>query len=118
MHSIARIGNCTLPDLPLVNKADLWRYIMARDEKGATMELLKWILIGLLAGVVARLVVPGREPGGCAVTILLGIAGALLAGYVGRLAGFYRVDGRAGLLSAILGSVAIITIYRFLIRRI
>ncbi|SCW64192.1 Uncharacterized membrane protein YeaQ/YmgE, transglycosylase-associated protein family [Sphingobium faniae] len=76
------------------------------------MEVMGWIFIGLLAGAVARLIMPGRDPGGCIVTMLLGIAGALLAGYVGRLAGFYGPDESAGFIAAILGSVVILTVYR------
>lgn len=53
------------------------------------MDLLGWIVIGLLAGALAKLIMPGRDPGGCIVTMLLGIAGALLAGFMGRLAGLY-----------------------------
>ncbi|MBB6192073.1 putative membrane protein YeaQ/YmgE (transglycosylase-associated protein family) [Sphingobium wenxiniae] len=81
------------------------------------MELMGWIFIGLLAGAVARLIMPGRDPGGCIVTMLLGIAGALLAGYVGRLAGFYGPDESAGFIAAIVGSVVILAVYRLFAAR-
>jgi len=82
------------------------------------MDLLAWIVIGLFAGAIAKLVMPGRDPGGCVVTILLGIAGALLAGFIGRLAGIYAPGERAGFIAAILGSVAVLAIYRwFAVRR-
>ncbi|MET0361526.1 MAG: GlsB/YeaQ/YmgE family stress response membrane protein [Sphingobium sp.] len=81
------------------------------------MELLGWILIGLLAGALARLIMPGRDPGGCVVTILLGIAGALLAGYVGLMAGFYAPGESAGFIAAVLGSVAVLALYRLFVRR-
>lgn len=81
------------------------------------MDLLGWIIIGLLAGAIAKLVMPGRDPGGCVVTILLGIAGALLAGFVGRLMGFYSPGQRAGFIAAIVGSVAVLAIYRWFERR-
>jgi uncharacterized membrane protein YeaQ/YmgE (transglycosylase-associated protein family) len=82
------------------------------------MDLLGWIIVGLLAGALARLIMPGRDPGGCIVTILLGIAGALLAGFVGRLAGFYLPGERAGFIAAVLGSVAVLALYRwFAVRR-
>lgn len=77
------------------------------------MDLLGWIVVGLLAGAIARLIMPGRDPGGCVVTILLGIAGALLAGFVGRLGGFYAPGQKAGFVAAILGSVAVLAIYRW-----
>ncbi|WP_028055901.1 GlsB/YeaQ/YmgE family stress response membrane protein [Sphingobium bisphenolivorans] len=77
------------------------------------MELLGWIILGLFAGAIARLVMPGRDPGGCVVTILLGIAGALLAGYLGRLLGIYGPGETAGFIAAVLGSVGVLVIYRF-----
>ncbi|WP_311269382.1 GlsB/YeaQ/YmgE family stress response membrane protein [Sphingobium sp. WCS2017Hpa-17] len=77
------------------------------------MDLLGWIVVGLLAGAIARLIMPGRDPGGCVVTILLGIAGALLAGFVGRLGGFYAPGQKAGFVAAILGAVAVLAIYRW-----
>jgi uncharacterized membrane protein YeaQ/YmgE (transglycosylase-associated protein family) len=76
------------------------------------MDLLGWVIIGLLAGAIARLVMPGRDPGGCIVTILLGIAGALFAGFMGRLMGIYAPGERAGFIAAILGSIAILALYR------
>ena len=81
------------------------------------MDLLGWIAVGLLAGAIARLIMPGRHPGGCVVTILLGIAGALLAGFVGRLAGLYAPGQRAGFVAAILGSVAVLALYRWFAAR-
>lgn len=81
------------------------------------MEILGWIVIGLLAGSIAKLIMPGRDPGGCIVTMLLGIAGALLAGYVGRLAGFYEAGEQAGFIAATLGAVAILVGYRFFIKK-
>ncbi|MEC3950897.1 GlsB/YeaQ/YmgE family stress response membrane protein [Sphingobium sp. HWE2-09] len=77
------------------------------------MDLLGWIVVGLLAGAIARLIMPGRDPGGCIVTILMGMSGALLAGFVGRLAGLYAPGERAGFIAAIIGAVAILALYRF-----
>ena len=77
------------------------------------MELLGWIIVGLFAGAIARFVMPGRNPGGCVVTILLGIAGALFAAYVGRLLGVYEADEQASFLAAVLGSRAVLAIYRW-----
>jgi len=81
------------------------------------MDLLGWIMVGLLAGAIARLIMPGRDPGGCIVTILLGMSGALLAGFVGRLAGLYAPGERAGFIAAIIGAIAILALYRFFARR-
>ena len=81
------------------------------------MELLGWIIVGLFAGAIARLVMPGRDPGGCVVTILLGIAGALFAGYVGRLLGVYEPEEQASFIAANLGSIAVLAIYRWFAQR-
>ena len=78
------------------------------------MEILGWIFFGLIVGAIARLITPGHAPGGCVLTMLLGIAGALLAAYVGRLAGLYRPGEHAGFIAAILGAVGVLAIYRFL----
>ena len=77
------------------------------------MEFLGWIVVGLFAGALARLVMPGRNPGGCILTVLLGIAGALLAGYVGRMLGVYQPGEQASFIAAVLGSIAVLVMYRF-----
>jgi uncharacterized membrane protein YeaQ/YmgE (transglycosylase-associated protein family) len=83
-----------------------------------TMELLGWIMTGLLAGALARLVMPGRDPGGCVVTILLGMAGALLAAFVGQIMGFYAPGEHASFIAAVLGAIAVLALYRwFSVRR-
>lgn len=81
------------------------------------MEILGWIFLGLVAGALAKFIMPGRDPGGCVVTMLLGIAGALLAGYLGRIAGFYREGQSAGFIAATLGAILILVIYRFFVRQ-
>jgi uncharacterized membrane protein YeaQ/YmgE (transglycosylase-associated protein family) len=78
--------------------------------------ILGWIVFGLIVGVVAKLVMPGRDPGGMIVTILLGIAGALLAGFVGQAAGLYGEGDAAGLIMSIVGAVVLLVAYR-VIRR-
>ncbi len=77
---------------------------------------LGWILIGLVAGVLGKLLMPGRDPGGFIVTILLGIAGALLAGFVGQAVHFYRPGQPAGWIAATLGAVALLLVYRLVMR--
>jgi uncharacterized membrane protein YeaQ/YmgE (transglycosylase-associated protein family) len=74
--------------------------------------LLWTILIGLVAGALAKLIMPGKDPGGIVVTILLGIGGALLATILGRLTGWYAPDRGAGFVAATLGAVVILFIYR------
>jgi uncharacterized membrane protein YeaQ/YmgE (transglycosylase-associated protein family) len=81
------------------------------------MGLLGWILFGLVAGVIAKLLMPGRDPGGFIVTILLGIAGALLGGFVGQALGFYQEGEAAGMIMAVLGTILLLGIYRIVARR-
>ena len=76
------------------------------------MDILWTILIGLLAGALAKLIMPGRDPGGIIVTILLGIGGALVARFVGRALGLYAAGEAAGFIAATLGAIAILVIYR------
>jgi len=78
---------------------------------------LGWIVIGLIAGAVAKFLTPGRDPSGCLVTMLIGIAGAVLAGFIGQSVGWYSPGEGAGFLAAILGAVIILLIYRAVARR-
>jgi uncharacterized membrane protein YeaQ/YmgE (transglycosylase-associated protein family) len=81
------------------------------------MGILSWILFGLVVGVIAKLLMPGRDPGGFIVTILLGIAGALLGGFIGRAMGFYSPDQSAGWLMSIAGSIVLLVLYRLVAPR-
>ena len=76
-----------------------------------------WIIIGALAGIIAKAIMPGRDPGGCIVTILLGVAGALLAGFLGNALGWYDAGEGAGFIAAIIGAIVILFIYRLVARR-
>ena len=79
---------------------------------------LGWIVIGGLAGLIAKAIMPGRDPGGVIVTILLGIAGAVVAGFIGRAIGWYDADDTgAGFIAAILGALLLLFIYRLIARR-
>jgi uncharacterized membrane protein YeaQ/YmgE (transglycosylase-associated protein family) len=75
------------------------------------------ILFGLVVGVIAKLLMPGRDPGGFIVTILLGIAGAVIGAYVGRFLGFYGPNEGAGFFMALLGSILLLAIYRMTLGR-
>lgn len=81
------------------------------------MSILWTIIIGLLAGVVAKFLTPGRDPGGFIITIALGIAGALVATYLGQALGLYGVDEPAGFVGAVIGAVILLLAYRFFRRR-
>jgi uncharacterized membrane protein YeaQ/YmgE (transglycosylase-associated protein family) len=73
-------------------------------------------LIGLLAGAIAKLVMPGKDPGGILVTMLLGLAGSVVAGFLGRVLGLYREGQAAGFLMSVLGAILLLVVYR-MIRR-
>jgi uncharacterized membrane protein YeaQ/YmgE (transglycosylase-associated protein family) len=81
------------------------------------MTILGWILFGLVVGAIAKLLMPGRDPGGFIVTILLGVAGALLGGFLGRALGLYREGEAAGFFMALLGSIVLLLIYRMAVGR-
>ena len=78
---------------------------------------LWWIIIGGIAGAIAKFLMPGRDPGGCLVTILLGIAGAFLAGWLGQAVGWYERGEGAGFIAAIVGAFIILAIYRLVTGR-
>ena len=77
-----------------------------------------WIVVGGLAGLIAKAIMPGRDPGGCIVTILLGVAGALVAGFIGRALNWYGPnDTGAGFIAAIIGALIILFVYRLVAGR-
>jgi uncharacterized membrane protein YeaQ/YmgE (transglycosylase-associated protein family) len=81
------------------------------------MEILSWIVFGLIVGLLAKLVMPGHDPGGIIVTMLLGIAGAFIGGWVGQTLGVYRPGQPAGWLMSIVGAIILLAIYRMAFRR-
>jgi len=76
------------------------------------MEFLLWILFGLVVGVVAKFIIPGRDPGGMVLTIVLGIVGAVVGGWLGRVLGLYRPGEVAGFIMAVVGAIVILALYR------
>ena len=81
------------------------------------MGIIGWIIFGLIVGAVAKLLMPGRDPGGWIVTILLGIAGALVGGFLGRAAGWYGPNDAAGFLMALVGALVLLGLYRLTLGR-
>ena len=79
--------------------------------------MLSAIIAGLVVGVLAKLVMPGRDPGGIIITILLGIAGAIVGTFIGRAIGFYGTNQGAGIIMSILGAMVLLWIYRIVQRR-
>src|SRR5437899_12115321 len=86
--------------------------------KERTMGIIAWILLGLIAGALAKFIMPGRDPGGIIVTILIGIAGALIGGYISTRMGYGAVDGidLRSILIAVGGAIILLFLFR-LIRR-
>jgi uncharacterized membrane protein YeaQ/YmgE (transglycosylase-associated protein family) len=82
------------------------------------MEFLWMILVGLIAGALAKLIMPGDDPGGMIITILLGIAGALVAGWLGRTIGWYTPgETGPGIIASIFGAILLLGLYRVFVGR-
>jgi uncharacterized membrane protein YeaQ/YmgE (transglycosylase-associated protein family) len=97
-------------DIPLHDSAQ-------EKGEGRPMAILLWILFGLVVGIIAKVLMPGKDPGGFIVTMLLGMAGALVGGFIGRAMGFYGPGQSAGWLMSILGAIILLALYRMLVRR-
>jgi uncharacterized membrane protein YeaQ/YmgE (transglycosylase-associated protein family) len=79
--------------------------------------ILSWICFGLVVGVLAKVLMPGNDPGGFIVTVLLGIAGALVGGFLGRVMGFYGPNQVAGYIMSIVGAIILLALYRMMTKR-
>ena len=79
--------------------------------------ILGWIVFGLVVGVIAKLLMPGKDPGGIIVTMLLGIVGAVLGGYAGRMLGLYGPNDSAGIFMSIIGAIVVLLVYRLAVGR-
>jgi uncharacterized membrane protein YeaQ/YmgE (transglycosylase-associated protein family) len=80
------------------------------------MGIITTLVIGLIVGALAKLLMPGKDPGGIIITILLGIAGAFVARFLGQALGFYAEGERAGIIASILGAILLLAIYRLMRR--
>lgn len=78
------------------------------------MSFLWMLLIGLVVGAIAKFLTPGRDPGGCLVTMLLGVVGSMLAGFIGRSAGWYTEGQPVGFLAAVVGAILVLLIFRLI----
>ena len=82
------------------------------------MSIIGWIVFGLIVGALAKLVMPGRDPGGIIITMLLGVAGSVVAYLLGRVVGWYDEPGEGpGIIASILGAMILLGLYRFAVRR-
>jgi uncharacterized membrane protein YeaQ/YmgE (transglycosylase-associated protein family) len=79
--------------------------------------IIATLVIGLVVGAIAKLLMPGQDPGGCIITILLGIAGAFVAGWLGQAVGWYRAGQPAGFIASIIGAMLLLLIYRLLFHK-
>ncbi len=76
--------------------------------------ILWTLIIGLVIGAIAKLLMPGKDPGGCIITMLIGIAGAFIAGYLGRLLGWYQPGQPAGFIASVIGAMLLLLLYRLI----
>ena len=82
------------------------------------MHIIWFLIVGLVVGAIAKLLMPGRDPGGLIVTMLLGIAGSFVAGFLGRALGIYRAgDVGPGIIASIIGAVLVLAVYRAIVHR-
>lgn len=81
------------------------------------MHIIGTIIIGLLIGIVAKLLMPGRDPGGFIITTILGIAGAFIARYIGQAAGWYTEGQAAGFIASVIGAIVLLILYRVIFGR-
>lgn len=81
------------------------------------MYIIWMLIIGLVVGAIAKLLMPGRDPGGIIVTMLIGVAGSFIAGFLGRAVGWYSEGESAGFITSVLGAILLLFIYRLIFRR-
>jgi uncharacterized membrane protein YeaQ/YmgE (transglycosylase-associated protein family) len=87
------------------------------DKEIRMFSILGWMIFGLVVGAIAKLLMPGRDPGGMLITMVLGIVGAVLGGYIGRALGLYGPNDAAGFFMALIGSLVLLGLYRMSIKR-
>lgn len=81
------------------------------------MHILVTLIVGLIVGALAKLIMPGKDPGGVIITMLLGVAGAFVAGLLGHALGWYKVGDGPGIIASIIGAVILLAIYRAVVGR-
>lgn len=79
------------------------------------MHIIATLLIGLLIGAVAKFLMPGKDPGGCIITMLIGIAGSSVGAYLGQVLGLYRVGQPAGFIGSVIGAMLLLLVYRLVV---
>lgn len=76
------------------------------------MHIILTLIVGLIVGAIAKLLMPGKDPGGAIVTMLLGVAGSFIAGMLGHALGWYEVGDGPGIIASVIGAVIVLAIYR------
>ena len=76
------------------------------------MHVLGWVIFGLIVGIVGKLLMPGKDPGGFIATVAIGILGALIGGFLGRLVGMYGEEDPVGFVMAVIGAMVLLWLYR------
>jgi uncharacterized membrane protein YeaQ/YmgE (transglycosylase-associated protein family) len=94
-----------------------WIVQSSFNRKEKTMSIIWMLLVGLIVGAIAKLMMPGKDPGGIFITMLLGVAGALVAGFLGRGLGWYREGEPVGWFASIIGAVILLGLYRLMAAR-
>jgi uncharacterized membrane protein YeaQ/YmgE (transglycosylase-associated protein family) len=94
-----------------------FKHVTRRAVEEESMHIIGWIVFGLVVGIVAKFLMPGRDPGGFFITAILGIVGALVGGFVGRLIGLYGDGDPVGFVMAVIGSIIVLAVYRFTVGR-
>jgi uncharacterized membrane protein YeaQ/YmgE (transglycosylase-associated protein family) len=79
------------------------------------MDFLKYLIVGLIVGAVAKLLMPGKDPGGCIITTIIGIAGSALGAWLGQVLGLYQPGQPAGFIGAVIGAMLLLLIYRLIL---
>ena len=81
------------------------------------MHLIWTLIVGLIVGAVAKLLMPGRDPGGWIITMVLGLIGSFVGTYLGQAVGWYRPDQGAGFIASVIGAMIVLAIYHFIVRQ-
>lgn len=115
LDELTRLGPAEA--LPSTVPAGLAPQVHRIPQKEGLVEILGWIFFGLIVGAIGKLLVPGRDPGGIIVTILLGIAGAVLGGFVGRALNLYGPGEAAGFVMSLVGAIVLLLLYRMVVGR-
>ena len=88
-----------------------------RFEHSAPMGIISAIIVGLIVGAIAKFLMPGKDPGGWIVTILLGVVGSFIGTYLGQALGLYRTGEPAGFIGSIVGAMILLLLYRLVVKR-